>query len=85
MKVILVVAFYIYAILNILAVIKFFKMVEEPRFRDDEGDVTTEVGYAEDPVGNVLHGTFREPSLDELEEPHIAHNPNIGAAGKAPF
>ncbi|MBZ0187785.1 MAG: hypothetical protein K8F91_16180 [Candidatus Obscuribacterales bacterium] len=85
MRVILVLFFYLYSLINILALIKFFKLVDKPRFRDDRGDVTTEVGYAEDSQGNVLGTRYRHLSQEEIEDPHIAYSPNVGASGQTPF
>ena len=77
-------AYYIFSVLNILLVLRFFKWTNEPRFRDGDGDVTTEVGYAEDSTGHVLH-EFRDPTINEQEQPHIT-NPHIeGTYGPPAF
>jgi hypothetical protein len=53
-----VVAFYVVALAAILYVRWFYRLVNQPNFRDDHGDVSTEVGYEEDCDGNKIGGAF---------------------------
>lgn len=63
--------FYVFAGLCIVFVLGFMKFVSRSRFRDEDGDITTEVGFEEDPVGNVKKREYQFPTQEELEEPHM--------------
>ena len=66
----LVLAFWLFCLLCI----GFFKLaihiVGHPSFRNSDGDVSTEVGFEEDSVGQVK-SEFRYPTSDELDDPHV--------------
>jgi hypothetical protein len=51
----------------------FMMSLNRPRFRDDVGDVTTEVGYEEDSVG--LPTTETEEPFRDNEGPHAIGEP----------
>lgn len=45
--------------------------LQRPKFRDSTGDITTEVGYDEDPLGNVVtHSWFKKLQImmDSLKD-----------------
>lgn len=65
-----VLAFYIFTISAILLLRAFSNLLSHPRFRSEDGDVSTEAGYEEDPVGNIRN-EYRFPTQEELDEPHI--------------
>ncbi len=49
----------------------FIKFLGQPDFRNENGDMTTEVGYEEDSVGHIRH-EYRLASQDEIDDPHMA-------------
>lgn len=63
--------FLIFATLNVFFVMWVMNFLSHPKFREEIGDLTTEVGYEEDPIGHIRKG-YRFPSQDELEDPHMA-------------
>ena len=65
------VLYYVVAIALIFLVMGAIRFLGRPRFRDDNGDITTEVGFEEDAVGHVKRD-FRSPTQNEIEEPHMA-------------
>lgn len=65
-----IVAFYTFAIFCILAFYALSNFLSHPKFRNDDGDISTEVGYEEDPVGHVRKD-YRFSSQDEMDEPHM--------------
>ncbi|MBX9689704.1 MAG: hypothetical protein K2X27_23550 [Candidatus Obscuribacterales bacterium] len=59
-----------------------FRFLNMPRWRDDHGDRTSEVGYFEDPVGRVLDSPFYdEPETDagDAPPPHIQGSSNMNS------
>ena len=67
----LLVGWYIFCGVLIVAVLGGMRWLTHSRFRDDVGDKTTEVGYEEDSVGHDLRGAA-EPTNDFSEEPHVS-------------
>lgn len=65
------VIFYVHAILCMGFVYGFSKLLSRSKFRDEDGDITTEVGFDEDALGNVKDHEYQFPSREELEEPHM--------------
>ncbi len=59
-----------------------FRLINMPRWRDDHGDITSEVGYFEDPTGKILVGQFAEdegPEEAKQSAPHVqAPSSDIG-------
>lgn len=51
-----VIAFYVVALMAFLYIRWFYRLINQPSFRDDKGDVSTEVGYEEDSCGHQLAG-----------------------------
>jgi hypothetical protein len=66
---VLLVIWYLVCILLLLAWRWFWRFTNLPRFREEDGDVTTEVGYEEDSTGKPLHESESE---DHRISPHIA-------------
>ncbi|MBX9670416.1 MAG: hypothetical protein K2X93_22640 [Candidatus Obscuribacterales bacterium] len=66
-----VIAFYVFSILNILLLCAFSNLLSHPRFRSEDGDISTEAGYEEDPMGNIRKREYRFPTQDELDDPHV--------------
>ncbi len=64
------VAFYVFATLNILIVYAVSRILSRSKFRSEDGDISTEVGYEEDPAGNP-RTQYRFPSQEEIDDPHI--------------
>lgn len=60
--------FYIYCGALIAAGFWIYKVMHRPRFRDELGDITTEVGYEEDSIGKPFHGNDEE--FVDAETPH---------------
>ena len=76
----LVIAFYIFVGLCLGLLWLFYRFVNQPRFRNEEGDLTTEVGYEEDSVGNVISKLEASGHETHLTGPHIVQsiNPDSG-------
>lgn len=72
---------YMFCALNIAFVVWMFRVLTRPAFRDEIGDVTTEVGYEEDATGRPLRGWFREVAGEECEDPHVMHTGNQHIGG----
>ncbi len=64
------VLWYVFCALNIALLLWVFRALTQPRFRDEIGDITTEVGYEEDSCGRLVSG-YRTASSEEAAEPHI--------------
>ena len=63
--------FYVFVSLCILFFLGFVKLVSRSKFRAEDGDITTEVGFEEDAQGNVKKHEYQSPSLNEVEKPHV--------------
>jgi hypothetical protein len=63
--------FYGFAALCIVFVLGLMRLVSSSKFRSEDGDVTTEVGFEEDPLGNVREQEHPFPSQEGLEKPHV--------------
>ncbi len=61
---------YIVCALIIEGFLLFYSFTNKPRFRDELGDITTEVGYDEDSTGRLLHLTCDDECPD-FEIPHV--------------
>lgn len=64
--------FYVFFALCMIFVLGLLRLVSRSKFRNEDGDITTEVGFEEDPLGNVKKQEYQFPSQQELEEPHMA-------------
>lgn len=62
--------FYVMAFCCIGFVIWFYDVFNRPRFRNDQGDVSTEVGYEEDEFGKPLVYAADDFDLRQ-ESPHV--------------
>jgi hypothetical protein len=71
------VLWYGFCALNILAIIWMFKVLNRPKFRGEDGDITTEVGYEEDSTGHVLPHSFTEETQFEQDSPHYMPSANV--------
>jgi len=81
MPIALIVCWYIFCGLNIFALGLFMRRITHSRFRDDRGDVTTEVGYEEDCDGRDLKEgveEFTDQSLHEQAHFDFTANPHTG-------
>lgn len=65
------IGYYIFCALLIAGVLWMFRVLNRPKFRDELGDITSEVGYEEDSVGNVQDQEFGQGVLPEATEAHI--------------
>jgi hypothetical protein len=63
--------FYVFTALCMIFVLGLMNLVSRSKFRSEDGDVTTEVGFEEDPLGNVKVQEHPFPSQEELEKPHV--------------
>ncbi len=63
--------FYVFFALCMIFVLGLLRLVSRSKFRSEDGDITTEVGFEEDPLGNVKKREYQFPSREELEEPHM--------------
>lgn len=54
----------------------FYRLVNQPAFRDDHGDISTEVGYEEDSYGYRIFGAF-----DDFDP--ATSTPHIHATGNS--
>ena len=71
MKLILI-GYYIFSFLLLGGLIKLFKMIDRPRYRDSDGNESNQAGYSEDPLGNVLDSESPEMNIEGgEEEPHV--------------
>ena len=64
---------YVFCAINIALVLWFIGMVNTPKFRDSDGDISTEVGYSEDPTGRKVDEKLPEASDHKVEDPHIMY------------
>ncbi len=67
----LVILFYIFVGICLCFFWAFYRFVNQPKFRNEEGDLTTEVGYEEDSVGNVIPSLEAASHETQLSGPHI--------------
>lgn len=67
----LLVIWYIFCAMLISLVLFTMRGLTHSRFRDDDGDRTTEIGYEEDPVGHELNEQ-ESTTNDSPSEPHIS-------------
>jgi hypothetical protein len=67
--IILLSTYYLFCILLWLIWLAFWRLTCFQKFRGEDGDSTTEVGYEEYPTGVELHGDNTE---DFKTSPHIA-------------
>lgn len=58
--------------LLIFGVLTMFRMLNRQKFRDSIGDITSEVGYEEDSVGNVIQQEFGAGSIPDAGDAHIS-------------
>lgn len=72
----IVVAFYVVALAVFLYIRWFYRLINQPDFRDDRGDVSTEVGYEEDSYGSKILGAY-----DDFDPatgvPHVQTSGNL--------
>jgi hypothetical protein len=68
--------FYLMALCCIAFVSGFYQLVNRPRFRNDQGDVSTEVGYEEDSVGHPFGY-----ANDDFDRSHVS--PHVNAPGNS--
>ncbi len=77
----LLVAFYMFCAALIGLFIFEYRLINHPKFRQGSGDITTEVGYEEDPTGEPvlppLHG-LPLAGDSETHSPHIQAGAHIG-------
>jgi hypothetical protein len=71
-----IVGWYLFCALLITGLICVWRWLSQPRFRDSMGDITTEVGYEEDSMGNVHGQEFGAGVIPDTGEAHIG----IGSA-----
>lgn len=70
--------YYGIAALLIVFAVWFYRLINQPAFRNDSGDVSTEVGYEEDSYGNVF--TYACDDFSHAHpEPHIHATGNTGS------
>lgn len=75
MRILLLLGFYLFSIFNIICMLKFFNFTSRDKFRDEKGDITTEVGYEEDSMGNVIETPESVPRGGHTDEPHVVYEP----------
>ncbi len=73
------VLWYVFCALNIVAVLWMFKVLNRPKFRGSDGDITTEVGYEEDSTGHVLAEEVVEESQFAPDSPHYMPSAHTGS------
>jgi hypothetical protein len=66
------VAWYLFCGILIVSLLGIWRWLNQPRFRDEMGDITTEVGYEEDSLGNVIHQEYGSGVNPESIDAHIA-------------
>jgi hypothetical protein len=62
--------FYLYCGLLIGCYFLVYHVMHHPCFRNDQGDITTEVGYEEDSIGRPFHENDEEqmdPTVPRIE------------------
>lgn len=74
----LLTAYYFAAAALVAFVIWFYRLINQPGFRDQLGDVSTEVGYEEDSCGNVIPYA-RDDFSHAHQEPHVNATGNMGS------
>ncbi len=74
MNIPLILGWYLICLLIIKGIQYFLDLTNKPAFRDSEGDVTTEVGYNEDSLGNLL--PYNQD--DECPDPELPHIQSTG-------
>lgn len=62
---------YVFCAVLICLFLCVFRALTRPRFRSEEGDITTEVGYEEDPTGRLRDGEHQEDTESSIDDPHI--------------
>jgi len=67
------IAWYGFCAVLIMSIMYMFRALNRPAFRSDEGDITTEVGYEEDPTGQLIKPGFGQASSTGQEDPHVMH------------
>ena len=72
---------YLICTLLIAGYVGFFKLVNNPRFRSSDGDVSTEAGYLEDSMGHPLSSSSNQCPASDMDEPHImvSQDPKTGS------
>jgi len=65
-----IIGWYAFCVLNIMLMMWIFKVLNRPRYRGEDGDITTEVGYEEDSTGHVLPHPFEEGYEYDANQPH---------------
>ncbi|MBI4533709.1 MAG: hypothetical protein HY711_07150 [Candidatus Melainabacteria bacterium] len=73
------VLWYLFCAALICLFLFVFHLLTRPSFRSDFGDITTEVGYEEDPTGCPLDAEHLEVSESEVADPHIMTSGNAGS------
>jgi hypothetical protein len=79
MHLIILIGWYFFCALLIMMVLGTMHGITHSKFRGEDGDETTEVGYEEDSVGRNLH-EYEEKTNDYVDEPHITVASGAGAS-----
>ncbi len=65
-----IIAWYLFCGLLIFGLLSFWRWLNQPKFRESSGDITTEVGYEEDSLGNVHQGVLEAAGVRDGGEAH---------------
>ena len=74
-----IVAWYLFCGVLIAGLLAFWRFLSRPAFRDELGDITTEVGYEEDSFGNVHGQEYGSGVLPEAQQAHMGMGSREGS------
>ena len=66
-----IIAWYLFCGLLITGLLCVWRWLNQPKFRNSDGDITSEVGYEEDSVGHVHGQEFGQGVLPDASEAHV--------------
>jgi len=66
-----IIAWYLFCGMLIAGLLAVWRWLNQPKYRTSDGDITTEVGYEEDSIGNVRSQEYGSGVLPDSGDAHI--------------
>ena len=66
-----IIAWYLFCAMLIAGLISVWRWLNQPKYRYEDGDITSEVGYEEDSLGNLRGQEFGAGLLPDANEGHV--------------
>ncbi|GEM_PF-2785310 len=73
-----ILAWWAFCAVLIWGLLTAWRVLNRPKFRSSDGDITSEVGYEEDSVGHLRVQEFGAGAIPDAGDAHVAGGTNEG-------